>query len=36
MSSETKTNHKLELINSTFIPKSTNCLYAPDKNILIY
>ena len=29
-------NHKLELINSTLIPKCSNCLYSPDKNILIY
>ena len=29
-------NHKLELINSTFIPKFYNCLYSSDKNILIY
>ena len=30
------TNNKLELINSTFIPKSNNYLYEQDKNILIY
>ena len=29
-------NHKLELINSTIIPKWYNCLYSSDKNILIY
>ena len=29
-------NHKLELINSTLIPKCYNCLYSLDKNILIY
>ena len=29
-------NHKLELINSTLIPKWYNCLYSSDKNILIY
>ena len=30
------TNNKLELINSTIIPKSNNYLYEQDKNILIY
>ena len=29
-------NHKLELINTTFIPKWYNCIYSPDKNTLIY
>ena len=29
-------NHKLELINTTQIPKYYNCLYSSDKNILIY
>ena len=29
-------NHKLELINSTLIPKWYNCLYSSDKNTLIY
>ena len=29
-------NHKLQLINSTLIPKCWNCLYSPYKNILIY
>ena len=29
-------NHKLELINSTLIPKWYNCLYSPDQNIFIY
>ena len=34
--SKNSNNHKLELINSTFIPKYYNCLYSSDKNILIY
>jgi hypothetical protein len=34
--SKNSNNHKLELINSTFIPKYYNCLYSPDNNILIY
>ena len=29
-------NHKLELINSTLIPKWYNCLYSSEQNILIY
>ena len=34
--SKNPNNHKLELINSTFIPKYYNCLYSPDNNIMIY
>ena len=34
--SKNSNNHKLELINSTFIPKYYNCLYSPDNNIMIY
>ena len=34
--SKNSNNHKLELINSTFMPKYNNCLYSSDKNILIY
>ena len=29
-------NHKLELINSTLLPKWYNCIYSSDKNTLIY